>query len=297
MTPVHKKEDKNIIGNYRPISLLPISSKVFEKCIYKHIFNLIRDLITKRQSGFTINDLTMNQLLYIANMFSKALDERKEVRVIFFYISKAFDRVWHRGLLFKLKIMGIVGNLLLWFKDYLTNRKQRVAINGKESSWKTVNAGVPLGSILVPLLFLIFINDIVDEVNCPINLFADDTSIYAIVDNPLITSHSLNSGLQKVQNWSNRWLVNFNPKKTESMIISRKVEPQCHPPLYFNNVPIKNVTTHKHLGLTFSNDGSWTTHINEIITKASSRLNIIRKLKFKVDRKSLAMYFSYVRLF
>jgi hypothetical protein len=102
--------------------------------------------------------------------------------------------------------------------------------------------------------------------------------------------------LQKVQNWSNRWLVNFNPKKTESMIISRKIEPQFHPPLYFNNVPIKNVTTHKHLGLTFSNDGSWTTHINEIITKASSRLNIIRKLKFKVDRKSLEhMYFSYVR--
>ena len=81
----------------------------------------------------------------------------------------------------------------------------------------------------------------------------------------------------------NRWLVNFNPKKTESMIISRKIEPQFHPPLYFNNIPIKNVTTHKHLGLNFSNNGSWTTHINEIITKASSRLNIIRKLKFKVD--------------
>jgi hypothetical protein len=80
------------------------------------------------------------------------------------------------------------------------------------------------------------------------------------------------------------------------MIISRKIEPQFHPPLYFNNIPIKNVTTHKHLGLTFSNDGSWTTHINEIITKASSRLNIIRKLKLKVDRKSLEhMYFSYVR--
>ena len=91
------------MGNYRPISLLPISSKVFEKCIYKHIFNLIRNLITEHQSGFTINDSTRNQLLYIANMFSKALDEGKEIRVIFFDISKAFDRVWHRGLLFKLK--------------------------------------------------------------------------------------------------------------------------------------------------------------------------------------------------
>ena len=101
VTPVHTKDDKNIIGNYRPISLLPISSKVFEKCIYKHIFNFIRDLITEHQSGFTINDSTRNQLLYIANMFSKALDEGKEIRVIFFDISKAFDRVWHMGLLFK----------------------------------------------------------------------------------------------------------------------------------------------------------------------------------------------------
>ena len=96
VAPVHKKEDKNIIGKYRPISLLPISSKVFEKCIYKHIFNFIRDLITEHQSGFTINDSTRNQLLYIENMFSKALDEGKEIRVIFFDISKAFDRVWHR---------------------------------------------------------------------------------------------------------------------------------------------------------------------------------------------------------
>ena len=86
VTPVHKKEDKNIIGNYRPISLLPISSKVFEKCIYKHIFNFIRDLITEHQSGFAINDSTRNQLLYIANMFSKALDEGKEIRIIFFDI-------------------------------------------------------------------------------------------------------------------------------------------------------------------------------------------------------------------
>ena len=108
--PCPQKEDKNIIGNYRPISLLPISSKVFEKCIYKHIFNFIRDLITEHQSGFTINDSTRNQLLYIVNMFSKALDEGKGIRVIFFDISKAFDRVWHRGLLFKLKKMGIVGN-------------------------------------------------------------------------------------------------------------------------------------------------------------------------------------------
>ena len=95
VTPVHKKEDKNIIGNYRPISFLPISSNVFEKCIYKHIFYFIRDLITEHQSGFTINDSTRNQLLYIANILSKAS-----------LILAKPDRVWHRGLLFKLKKNG-----------------------------------------------------------------------------------------------------------------------------------------------------------------------------------------------
>jgi hypothetical protein len=143
VTPVHKKEDKNIIGNYRPISLLPISSKVFEKCIYKHIFNFIRDLITEHQSGFTINDSTRNQLLYIANMFSKA----------FLILAKPLIEYGIGVFFLNLKKMGIVEDLLLWFKDYLSNRKQRVIINGKESSWKTVNAGVPQGSILSPYYF------------------------------------------------------------------------------------------------------------------------------------------------
>ena len=270
--------------------------KPLQKCIYKHIFNFIRELITEHQSGFTLNDSTTNQLLYLAHIFSKALDEGKEIRIIFFDISKAFDRVWHRGLLFKLKKMGIVGDLLLWLKDYLSNRKQRVVINGKESSWENISAGVPQGSILGPLLFLIFINDIVSEVNCPIKLFADDTSIYAIVENPLVASIQLNSDLQKIHEWSQRWLVNFNPRKTESIIISRKGEPRLHPPLYMNHVEIKTVVTHKHLGLTFSQDGSWTSHIDEIISKANSRLNILRKLKFKLDRRSLEqMYISYIR--
>lgn len=294
--PVFKKDLRNLVENYRPISLLSVVSKTFEKCIYKHIFNFIRELITEHQSGFTLNDSTTNQLLYLAHVFSKALDEGKEIRIIFFDISKAFDRVWHKGLLFKLKKMGIVGNLLLWLKDYLSNRKQRVVINGKESSWENINAGVPQGSILGPLLFLIFINDIVSEVNCPIKLFADDTSIYAVVENPLVASIQLNSDLQKIHDWSTRWLVNFNPRKTESIIISRKCESQLHPPLYMNHVEIQTVTSHKHLGLIFSQDGSWISHIDEIIAKANSRLNIIRRLKFKLDRRSLEqMYFSYIR--
>ena len=112
-------------------------------------------MISEHHSGFTTGDSTTNQLLFISNEFSKALDAGKEIRVVFFDISKAFDRVWHKGLIYKLSKMGITGNLLDWIKSYLSSRKQRVVINGIESDWIYINAGVPQGSILGPLFFLI----------------------------------------------------------------------------------------------------------------------------------------------
>ena len=117
-------------------------------------------------------------------MFCKALDEGKEVRTVFCDISKVFDRVWHEDLLFKLRKAGINGELLDWLSNYLTNRKQRVVIPGDVSKWAFIKAGVPQGSILGPLLFLSYINDIVVDIRANIRLFADDTSLYMIVDNP-----------------------------------------------------------------------------------------------------------------
>ena len=172
-------------------------------------------MISKYQSGFTTGDSTTNQFLFISNEFSKALDAGKEIRVVFFDISKAFDRVWHKGLKYKLSKMGILGNLLEWIKSYLNSRKQRVVINGIESDWIYINAGVPQGSILGPLFFLIFINDIVLEVNCSIKLFADDATIYVVIDNVNAAGELLNHNLDKVHKWSEKWLVNFNPQKKQ----------------------------------------------------------------------------------
>ena len=158
--------------------------------------------------------------------------------------------------------MGISGNLLEWIKSYLNSRKQRVVINGIESDWIYINAGVPQGSILGPLFFLIFINDIVLEVNCSIKLFADDTTIYVVINNVNAAGELLNHNLDKVHKWSEKWLVNFNPQKTESLLISRKNQPVNHPPLLMNDIPVKEVDKHKHLGLIFNNKLHWGDHIN-----------------------------------
>ena len=158
--------------------------------------------------------------------------------------------------------------------------------------WKSV----PQGSILGPLLFLVYINDLVYDIESCIKLFADDTSLYVIVDNEEDSSLKLNSDLSKISDWAELWLVNFNPNKTESMGISRKSEQSYHSPLFMNNVQIREVDCHKHLGLIISQNLLWNVHVDEIVAKASVRLNIMRSVKYLIDRRSLeCVYLSFIR--
>ena len=218
--PVYKKGDRTEASNYRPISLLSCVGKVFEKCVFKHLYNFLRtsDVITRVQSGFTPGDSAVYQLIDLYDTFCRALDDGKEVRVVFCDISKAFDRVWHRGLLFKMRQAGISNPLLRWFESYLSNRFQRVVLEGSVSDYRGISAGVPQGSILGPIMFLVYINDIVENINSCIRLFADDTSLYLIVDDPGASADPMNSDLEKIHTWSQNWLASFNPNKTGRIV-------------------------------------------------------------------------------
>ena len=252
VTSILKKNDPSDVSSYRPISLLSTVSKLLENNVHKYPFIFLRDdSVTAFKSGFIPSDSTVNQLIDIYKTFCKALDEGKEFCAIFRDISKAFVRVWNNGLLFKLKSAGVSRSLLTWFSDYLNDRKQRIVLPGATSSWTSVKAGVPQGSILGPLLFLLYINDIIEDINSSIRLFADETSLYIIVDGPIQTAEQLNLDLTKIHRWLDKWLVTFNPRKSDSILLSRKHNKPYHPAVLLNQTQIAEVNSHKHLGINF----------------------------------------------
>ena len=149
---------------------------------------------------------------------------------------------------------------------------------GASSNWATITAGVPQGSILGPLLFLIYINDIFIDINSYIRLFADDTTLYIIVDTPAQAALTLNQDLVRISSWADKWLVTFNPKKNEYLLLTRKINRKMHPSISMNNQIITEVDNHKHLGIVFQSNCSWHEHLNIITPKAWQRINIMRKL-------------------
>ena len=219
-----------------------------------------------------------------------------EIRMGFLDAAKAFDKVWHKGLLFKLRQVGIEGKVLNWLSSYLENRRQQVVINGCNSSVLPVKAGVPQGSVLGPLLFLVFFNDITQGIDSTMSLFADDSSLGSIVDDPNISAQTLNKDLEKLWLWAARWQVKFNPSKTEVVLFSTKRKPLAHPPLYLGGTLLTEVLQHRHLGIILTPNLSWTAHIEMIVTKASQRVGMMKRLKYVLGRGSLQkLYSSMIR--
>ena len=294
--PLFKKGSSDTPSNYRPISLISTVGKLMERVVYKHLYNFFHsnNLIYKLQSGFLSGHSSVFQLIDIYNQMCQSFDSKQYTCMVFCDISKAFDRVWHTGLLFKLEQNGIKGDLLKWISNYLSERSQRVFVGSSISDSKMLSAGVPQGSVLGPLLFLIYVNDIVEHLVSISRLFADDTSLSFTSSNINDIEGILNHDLRIITAWAKQWLVDFNPNKTEAILFS--INNVNNPNLYFDQVPVTFVDEHKHLGLTFSRDGKWHAHINNILTSASKMLGVMRSLKFKLNRKTLnQLYFSYLR--
>ena len=183
--------------------------------------------------------------------------------------------MWHDGLIFKLKQNGVSGKLLKFFESYLTNRKQRVALNGSFSDYASIESGVPQGSVLGPLLFLVYINDLEKNILSNIKFFGDDTMLYSVVHDPTKSASDLNHDLEIINKWAHQWKMSFNPdpnKQATEMLFSCKKKPVDHPQLFFNGSPVTRVNEHKHLGLILTPTLSFEKHIIEKEKKAKKIL-------------------------
>ena len=204
--------------------------------------------------------------------------------------------MWHDGLLYKLECNGISGNVMILIRNFLRDRKQRVLLNGKSSQWASISAGVPQGSVLGPLFFLVYINDLVENVDSDVRMFADDTLLFSVVWDEATTVQQLNRDLERVRLWAWQWKMEFNATKTEEVIFSAKRIKPHHPNLFLGENEVERKSEHKHLGLILGSKLNFKSHIREAIMKARRGIGIIRYLSRYVSRDVLdQVYKLYVR--
>ena len=228
-------------------------------------------------------------------MIFSGLDDEAEIAMVFLDLSKAFDKVCHKRLLLKLRQIGVQGNLFNWIRSYLTGRTQRVVLAGQASEFLDIFGSVPQGSILAPLLFLIFLNDIEINIRSNISLFADDVSLLEKFKNCHDLEQTINTDLDTLKNWALKWNMEFNPLKTEIMIFSNK-QIKSKPIVNYNGIQIKQVSTHKHLEINLSENMQWTYHIDSIVKKANKKLGQLRRNAFKLKtRQKIDIYKSMIR--
>ena len=268
VTPIHKnKGSTQEVCNYRPISLTPPPCKVMERLVrdklLTHFSN--NNLSSKQQHGFLARKSTSTQLLQCINDWSKTLDNKGWVDVIYLDIAKAFDSVSHTKLLRKLENSGITGRMLNWIAAFLSNRSQTVHFNDCTSNAVPVTSGVPQGSVLGPILFLIYINDLPDVVkNCKIKLFADDSKIY-FMGQKGESSNSLQTDLERVFEWCNS--VQLSIAFNKSAVLHFGATHNPHSDFVINNYTIPSVTEMKDLGIIMSSDFKFKKHCNHIAKK------------------------------
>ena len=294
VSAIFKKGDKCYAGNYRPVSLTSVVCKVMERLVRDHIIEYMsaNKLFTKRQYGFMSGRSTSLQLIRVLEEWTEALDRGQQVHCIYMDYQKAFDTVPHKRLLSKIKSYGVGDELNKWIQDFLTDREQYVDVLGEGSDWADVTSGIPQGSVLGPLLFVMYINDLPDLVSSTVYLFADDTKIFKIIENendPKILQRDLDS----LRKWSDTWLLRFHPQKCKFMNLGKNKEQVEYK---LGDHRLDQISEEKDIGVHIDDELSFNRHISEKIKKANSMAGIIRRSFKYLDKETFTpLYKSLVR--
>jgi hypothetical protein len=277
ITPIYKKGDKANPANYRPVSLTSIPSKLLEHIIHHHIMNHLDqfNLLSDHQHGFRKARSCESQLALTIDDLARSLNSQGQTDMVIMDFSKAFDTVPHQRLLHKLSHMGIKGSLHTWINNFLTSRYQQVVLEGSCSSKVPVTSGVPQGTVLGPLLFLIYINDLPSSVKSHVRLFADDCILYRQIrsDNDSVI---LQKDINVLCKWETDWQMSFNYSKCFVMNITQKRTPRSCQYTMGENV-LEVVKHHPYLGVEISHDLEWKQHISKVTSKASSILGLLQR--------------------
>ena len=297
--PILKKGCPTSINNYRPIALLSIFNKILEKLMYKRMVYYVQDknILFKNQFGFRSGHSTSQAILLITDKIQKAIENKKYSCGIFLDLTKAFDTVNHEILLKKLNCYGIRGLVNNWFESYLHHRKQYVSIGNIQSDEEAVSCGVPQGSVLGPLLFLLYINDFQ---NCSslleFHLFADDANIFYSHENLFLLEQYINVELCNVYEWLCANKLSLNIDKTNVVIFRCRQKRINHMPKFFiNNLPLKQEESIRYLGIYIDSHLNWKTHIHYISKKINRSIGMLFKLRHYLTLKQLIqLYYSLI---
>ena len=292
--PIHKKGNKSQFKNYRPVSLTPAIGKIMERIIRTDLLHHLEsnNLLSKEQHGFRSGRSCNTQLLELMEIWSDIMDNGGSLDCVYLDFAKAFDTVPHNRLLVKLKAYGIIGKLHKWIQSFLINRSQKVVINNSKSTPSPVISGIPQGSVLGPILFIIYINDLPDQIKAYTKIFADDTKIFKAIRN-LSDKETLQGDLDRLLEWSVKWQLRFNIDKCKIIHFGKK-NPNF--PYTMAGNPLEEADLEKDLGVTFDRDLKFNHHINSIVNKANSRLGLIKRTITTRSREViLPLYKSLVR--
>jgi hypothetical protein len=288
--PIHKSEDRTSFDNYRPISLLNTVSKVIEKVAYEQITDYLEEskLLCPQQFGFRRGKCTQHAVTYLNEHIRQNMDKSRCTGAVYLDLRKAFDTVSHACLLNKLPYYGIKNNEYLWIQDYLFNRSQYVYYNQVKSDKEHISYGVPQGSILGPLLFIIQINDMYLAVKkCNILMYADDTVLYYSANSTDEIEESINSDLELVSQWlvSNNLIVNLKRGKTEFVLYGspQKLSRQSECNITMNTTIINQAKEYEYLGVTLDRHLTLSSQVSKVYKRVSSRLGQLSRIRSNIN--------------